>query len=124
MPETERPKTPLSVIINRVVRSYLLARTTEKTGIQLDHFNTNEKTDWSKVPGEFNDAKQKLAQSLFLEFRSRKEQAFVDHFAATFFSVTQRFGEADRLVLAEVLVSTDHRNDLKTLTLLSLSANS
>lgn len=124
MPEAERPKAPLSVIINRVVRNYLLARTTERTGIKLDNFETEEKTDWSKVPGEFNDAKQKLAQSLFLEFRSRKEQAFVDHFAATFFSVTQRFGEADRLALAEVLVSTDHRDGLKTLTLLSLSANS
>jgi hypothetical protein len=59
-----------------------------------------------------------------LEFRSRKYQAFTDHFAATFFSVTQRLAESDRLLLAESLTAEDRQDDLKTLTLLSLSANS
>jgi CRISPR-associated protein Cmx8 len=130
MPESERavsprPQTPPPVIINRVVRNYLLTRTAEKTGIKPDKFETADgDIDWKAVPAEFNDAKQKLALSLFLEFRSRKEQAFVDHFAATFFSVTQRFAEPDRLELSDMLIREDRRDDLKTLTLLALSANS
>ena len=130
MPEAERPKEParISVIINRVVRSYLLSRTKEKTGVDTEKFKTPDgEIDYKAIPAEFNETKQKLAQSLFLEFRSRRDQAFVDHFAGTFFSVTQRLAEPDRLELASVLVNSDcseRRDDLKTLTLLSLSANS
>lgn len=134
MPEADRvaaprPQSAPAVIINRVVRNYLLTRAADKAGVQLAKFESAEgDIDWKAIPTEFNEAKQKLAQSLFLEFRSRKDQAFVDHFAATFFSVTQRLAEADRLDLAQMLVPHDHsedrRDDLKTLTLLALSANS
>jgi CRISPR-associated protein Cmx8 len=125
MPDIPRPTAPPAVIVNRVVRSYLLARTQEKTGIDPDKYKTPDgETDYKAIPGEFNEAKQKLALSLILEFRSRREQAFVDHFAATFFSVTQRLTEADRLELANLLLVADRREDLKTLALLSLSANS
>jgi CRISPR-associated protein Cmx8 len=125
MPDIPRPTAPPAVIVNRVVRSYLLARTQEKTGIDPDKYKTPDgETDYKAIPGEFNGAKQKLALSLILEFRSRREQAFVDYFAATFFSVTQRLNEADRLELANLLTVADRRDDLKTLALLSLSANS
>jgi CRISPR-associated protein Cmx8 len=116
---------PPPVIVNRIVRGYLVARTQDKTGIKLESFTGDEdKIDWSKVPGDFNDGKRKLAESLFLEFRSRRDQAFVDHFAATFFSVTQRLNEVDRLELANMLTVDERRGELKTLTLLALSANS
>jgi len=125
MPDIPRPTAPPAVIVNRVVRSYLLARTEEKTGIDPGRYKTPDgETDYKAIPGEFNEAKQKLALSLMLEFRSRRDQAFVDHFAAMFFSVTQRLAEADRLELANLLTVADRRDDLKTLTLLSLSANS
>jgi CRISPR-associated protein Cmx8 len=125
MPDAERPTAPLAVIVNRVVRNYLLARASERAGVHLDAFESDdEKIDWKKVPPEFNEAKQKLALGLMLEFRSRKEQAFVDHFARTFFSVTQRVSETDRLELANALTDRERVDDLKTLTLLSLSANS
>jgi CRISPR-associated protein Cmx8 len=123
-----REKAPLSVIVDRVVRTYLRERAEARSGVKLAQFDLDGRTDWAKVPSEFNEWKQKLAQSLLLEFRSRKDQAFVDHFAATFFSVTQRIAEADRLELAEALTGAhdrdQRRDDLKTLTLLSLSANS
>ena len=125
VPEALANPAPAPVILNRVVRGYLLAQTQDKCGIKLDAFaDVEEKVDWSKVPPEFNEAKRKLAESLFLEFRSRRNQAFVDHFAATFFSVTQRLNEADRLELANMLTADERRDDLKTLTLLALSANS
>jgi CRISPR-associated protein Cmx8 len=125
MPDTPRPTAPPAVIVNRVVRSYLLARTQEKTGIDPEQYKTLDgETDYKAIPTEFNEAKQKLALSLILEFRSRREQAFVDHFATTFFSVTQRLTEPDRLELASLLTVADRRDDLKNLVLLSLSANS
>jgi CRISPR-associated protein Cmx8 len=112
MSETGRPKaqTPLPIIINRVVRNYVIAKTEGKPGLSLAKYrDEKEGVKWDDVPKElldaFNAAKQKLALSLFLEFRSRKEQALVDHFAATFFSVTQRLAESDRLDLASVLVN-------------------
>jgi len=117
----------LPVIVNRIVRHYLVARAADKSGIRLETFeNEDEKVDWTKVPAAFNEAKQKVAAGLMYDFRSRKDQAFVDYFATTFFSVTQRLVEADRLRLAEALTAKDDgdREDLKTLTLLSLSANS
>jgi CRISPR-associated protein Cmx8 len=127
MPEADRSKltAPLPVIVNRLVRNYVLTRTQEKTGIDPDKFKTPEgDTDYKAIPSEFNETKQKLALGLMLEFRSRKYQAFIDHFAATFFSVTQRLAESDRLLLAESLLTEDLQDDLKTLTLMSLSANS
>lgn len=125
VPEALAKPAPPPVILNRVVRGYLLTRTQDKSGIKLDAFaDDEEKVDWKQVPPEFNEAKRKLAESLFLEFRSRRDQAFVDHFAATFFSVTQRLNEADRLELASMLTVDQRRDDLKTLTLLALSANS
>lgn len=124
-----RPDAPLAVVVNRVVRNYLLARTEEKTGIKVDAYTKpgddgEPVIDWKAVPGDFNDGKRKLAESLFLEFRPRKGQAFIDHFAATLFRVTQRVNEADRLELARALTVGGRLDDLKTLTLLSLSANS
>jgi len=131
MPDTERPATPLPVIVNRVVRNYLMDRTGDKSGVKLDNYKAaTGEVDYKAVPPEFNETKRKLGESLFLEFRSRKDQAFVDHFAATFFSVRQRLNEGDRLQLADALLNASHagdtslRDDLKTLTLLSLSANS
>lgn len=129
MPDVEKPKTPPAVIINRIVRNYLNSRAESKTGIRLDSFRGDKKeVQWDSIPAkvldEFNAAKLKVAESLFLEFRSRKEQAFVDHFAATFFSVTQRLNEDDRLELADMLINEERREDLKTLSLLALSANS
>ena len=127
LPEAERPKTatPLSVIVNRVVRSYLNARSSEKAGVNLDqHKGENGEMDWKKIPAEFSEAKLKLALGLIMEFRSRREQAFTAHFAATFFSVTQRVSEPDRLELADALLGDERRDDLKTLTLMALSANS
>jgi CRISPR-associated protein Cmx8 len=125
MPEQDRPNAPPAVIINRVVRGYIQARIKDKTNIDPDKFKTADgDVDYKAIPREFNEAKQKLAQSLFLEFRSRRLQAFVDHFAATFFSVTQRLTENDRLSLASMLIDPEQQDDLKTLTLLSISANS
>ena len=129
MSEPASLSTPPPVILNRIVRNYLIAKAKTKSGVKWDSFsNDNGDIQWDAIPktqlAAFNEAKNKLAESLFLEFRSRRDQAFVDHFAATFFSVTQRLSDADRLELSNMLIASERRDDLNTLTLLALSANS
>jgi CRISPR-associated protein Cmx8 len=121
------PQKPLAVVVNRLIRSYLYRRAEERSGVELKKFQTPQGAiDWEKVPPDFNDWKQKLAQSAFLEFRSRHDQAFVDHFVATFCSVKQYLSDEDYQTVANALLDRDddRRDDVKTLTLLALSANS
>ncbi len=98
-------------IIRRIVAKYVLSKAKERTKDQ---------------PEKMNDEKERIAQSLFLEFRSRKDQAFVDHFANTFFSVGQWYDS--KLLEFEMLSAymldrtAECRDDLKTLTLAALSA--
>jgi CRISPR-associated protein Cmx8 len=98
-------------IIRRVVGKYVLAKAKERS---------------KDTPQKFNEEKEHVAQSLFLEFRSRRDQAFIDHFAATFFAVGQWFGKEgdDFEILSSYLLDRDSegRADLKTLTLAALSA--
>jgi CRISPR-associated protein Cmx8 len=130
--DTPRPKPELPVIVNRVVYSYLLALVEAKPGCSLDKYrDAQRRVQWDNIPpetlGTFNEAKRKIAESLFLEFRSRKDQAFVDLFASRMFAAKQYLTEDERLELAAVLMNSDkpeRRDDLKTLTLLALSANS
>jgi CRISPR-associated protein Cmx8 len=129
--DTPRPKPKLPVIVNRVVYSYLLTLTEAKSGCSLDKYRDSQRrVQWDTIPSEtletFNEAKRKIAESLFLEFRSRKDQEFVDLFASRMFSAKQYLTEDERLELAAVLMNSDkseRRDDLKTLVLLSLSAN-
>jgi CRISPR-associated protein Cmx8 len=120
------PEKPLAVLINRLIRNYLYRRAEERSGVDLEKYQTDKGIDWAKVPADFNEAKQKFAEGAFLEFRSRREQAFVDHFVATFCSVKQFLSDEDYQMVAAALLDrdTDRREDVKTLTLLALSANS
>lgn len=121
------PEKPLAVLVGQLVRSYLFSRAQERSGINLRAFQPEgHGIDWDRVPAEFNECKQKLAQSAFLEFRSRHDQAFVDHFVATFCSVKQYLSDVDYQLVAKALLdrSENGREDMKTLTLLALSANS
>lgn len=128
------PEKPLSTIINRLIRSYLYRRAEERSGVDLEKFQKEQGAiDWEKVPPAFNEWKQKLAQGAFLEFRARHDQAFIDHFVATFCSVKQYLSDQDYEIVANALLGRGHngdlddhdsRDDVKTLTLLALSANS
>jgi len=115
-------ETPLSLLIHRVVRTYLNEKAQEKSGIELEKFKEGDRINWEKVPPSFGEAKRKLAEGIFLEFRSRRDQAFVDHFVATFCSTKQYLSERDFCVVADHLMQ--RTEDVKTLTLLALSANS
>jgi CRISPR-associated protein Cmx8 len=127
--EKHRP-TPvqrLPEVIRRLVRNYVYRRAEERSGRELKQYRKADgKTDWRNVPQEFHEEKQKVAQTLFLEFRSRRDQAFVDHFSATFFSIGQYYDETneDFETLSAFLLDREgeRRDDVKTLTLQGLSA--
>jgi CRISPR-associated protein Cmx8 len=100
-------------IIRRLVTKYVMVKAKDRS---------------KEKPEKFNEEKEHVAQSLFLEFRSRRDQAFVDHFAATFFAIGQWFNneQQDFQVLSSYLLDrgAEGRADLKTLTLAALSAAS
>jgi CRISPR-associated protein Cmx8 len=122
------PETPLPLLIHRLVQTYVLRRTEEKCGLKWEDFKNkkvrDEKTGKERVdvPQAYREAKEHVASSIFLEMRSRREQAFVDHFVGTFGSVKQYLPEDDFQTVAEALLKKPE--DVKTITLLALSANS
>jgi CRISPR-associated protein Cmx8 len=120
--------TPLALLIHRLVQNYVNRRTEEKSGLKWEDFKDrkvkDEKTgkERTEVPVAYCEAREKVASGTFLEMRSRRGQAFVDHFTATFCSIKQFLPEDEFQVVAVALIN-EHEN-VKTYTLLALSANS
>lgn len=79
----------LADLLYRLTRQYLAERAKNKSGIDPGQFKAGDRIDWDKVPPAYNEARRAVAEGLFLEFRSRRDQAFVAHFAAMFFAVKQ-----------------------------------
>jgi CRISPR-associated protein Cmx8 len=117
------PQTATELLIHRLVRNYLLRKTEDRTGLEWDRIKSKKTPEGRiDVPREWTDAKEDLAKKVFLEMRSRRDQAFVEHFTATFCSVKQFLSEADYQIVATALLAEWEK--VKTLTLLSISANS
>jgi CRISPR-associated protein Cmx8 len=128
--DSSSPKTDtlLAILIYRLVRNYVNQKTEEKSDIKWENFKDkkikDEKTgkETVDVPQKYRETREKVASGTFLEMRSRREQAFVDHFTATFCYVKQYLSEDDFQVVAQALLYEPE--NVKTLTLLALSANS
>lgn len=116
------PNDKLAELVYRLVRTYLAVKAADKSGIDLDKFKNGEKIQWDNVPKEYKDARQQIADSRFMEFRSRHDQAFVNHFVSTLGAVKQYINENDYIAVSQALMT--RCEDVKTLTLLALSANS
>lgn len=129
MPTAPNPGDPppdaddvLMMLIYRLTRTYLAARAKEKSGIDPEKFKEGDKIAWDKLPKDFHDARRAAGESLFYEFRSRRDQAFVQHFAQTFFAAKQYVSEDHYTEVGRALMN--RTDDVKTLTLMALSANS
>jgi CRISPR-associated protein Cmx8 len=116
------PDDILMMLVHRLTRTYLALRAEQKSGINPEKFKEEDKINWAKLPKEYQDARRAAAESLFLEFRSRKGQAFVEHFAQTFFAAKQFLSEAQYSDIGRALFAKT--DNVKTLTLMALSANS
>lgn len=120
--ESQDPGDRLAVLVYRLVRTYVGVKARDKSGIDPEQFKTSGKIDWDKVPQRYNDDRRQIAESLFLEYRSRHDRAFVDYFVARLGAVKQFINEDDYLAVTHALMNSS--DDVKTLTLLALSANS
>ncbi len=123
MPETDDDKlSAFALTVHKMVRAYLNERAKDKSGIDPDTFKKDGRIDWDAMPEEYAKVRQKLGLSLILEFRPRREQAFIDHFTGTFCSVKQYLRDED-MAAVSVKLLREHET-VKTITLLALSANS
>lgn len=105
----------LAATINRFIRHYLDERLKTDAGYDFAAYRKAKAT-----PPDAAEARRKLAERLFLEFRSRRDQAFVNHFTGTFFRVAQYMGRDFDKIASALMLRTDA---VKTLTLMALSAN-
>jgi CRISPR-associated protein Cmx8 len=116
------PNDKLAELIYRLVRTYLSVKAKEKSGIDPEAYKKGDKIEWDKVPQKYKDDRRQIAETLFMEYRSRREQAFLDQFVARLGAVKQFISEDDFLAVSRALMN--QCDDVKTLTLLALSANS
>jgi CRISPR-associated protein Cmx8 len=116
------PQAMLIKLVHRLVRNYVTERAKARSGIDPEKFKAGDRIDWDALPKAFYDERKKVGESLFLEFRSRRDQAFIDHFAQTLFSSKQYLSEEQLTTLGHALLK--QTDDVKTITLMSLSANS
>lgn len=122
----------LPVLIHRLVSNYVNRKTEEKSGVKWDSFKDKKVTDdksgkeRTDVPKEYRDAREKVVSDAFLAMRSRRDQDFADYFTASICSVGQFLRSDEKADEFSVVASAllNRRDDVKTLTLLALSANS
>jgi CRISPR-associated protein Cmx8 len=124
----DKPKTPLALLIHRLIRNYVQRKTEERSGIKWDDFKGKKVKDEESgregvdIPAPYREAKEKIASDTFLAMRARRDQDFADYFTARICSVGQFLREDEFATVAEALL--DNPGEVKTLTLLALSANS
>ena len=118
------PELLLMTLVHRLVRNYVTDRSLQRAKLEIKNFKEEDKINWDALNknDDFTKARKAIGESLFLEFRSRREQAFIDHFAQTLFSSKQYLSEEQFTTIGHALLK--QTDDVKTLTLMSLSANS
>ncbi len=115
----------VDAIVYEMVRVYVRERACARAGV-----DPGEKDWWTRTADERRD----VCAKLFLELRSRHGDDFVGHFTDTFASVAQWLDEDRFLLVSRALMrpyadedGPDRprtRDDIKTLTMLALSAHS
>jgi CRISPR-associated protein Cmx8 len=118
----EVPMPELPLLIHRLVGKYVNFKAKAKCNIpkekKLQELSEEQRQAVYKE-------KKKYAADAFLAIRSRRDQDFVDYFTASICSVGQYFkNTAEFQRVAEALLDSEERDNVKTLTLLALSANS
>lgn len=113
---SDNEKTPLETILYRLVGVYINRKVKGKYGLDYEAAKAKGKLD------DYNTAREKVARDAFLAIRSRTGVDFVDYFTGTLCSVPQHMREADFNFLSRALLDDAQRDEVRTLTLLALSA--
>ncbi len=123
MSMNEKPPAPLPVLVERVIRNYLLGKAKAKC-------NLDPKVKLKALTEPQRQlvyaAKAKLAEETFLAARSRRDADFVSYFSSVICSAGTYFerDSSDFQTFAVALIDPAQTDNIKTLTLLALSANS
>ncbi len=96
------PDDKLAELIYRLVRTYLSVKAKDKSGIDPDKFKVEDRIQWENVPAAYKEDRRQIAETLFLEYRSRRDQAFSDQFVARLGAVKQFISEEDFLTVSRV----------------------
>ncbi|MEZ2233612.1 type I-MYXAN CRISPR-associated protein Cmx8 [Microcoleus sp.] len=129
--ESDLPEYSRQKLILRLVRTYVTRKLNTKHGLEWKSEWTTlrktkegrEKLDKLRDYQEFNEKKAKIAKSAFLDIRSRTETSeFINYFACTICSVPQYIKEEHFVQLTQDLY--EKTDEVRTITLLALSANS
>ncbi|MBK8255724.1 MAG: type I-MYXAN CRISPR-associated protein Cmx8 [Polyangiaceae bacterium] len=112
-----REPSSIDALVYRLVRDYVSRRV--KAKYDLDFSAAKENPSKQK---QLNEAREKVARDAFLAVRSRTNADFAEYFAGTIGSVPHRLHEPDFVELARHLRDDELRADVRTLTLLALSA--
>lgn len=107
-----------TMIIYRMVQTYVLTRVEQKCGLRWD--KVKDKEEKSPERRLYEETKEKVARDAFLAIRSRSGRDFLDYFAGTVASTQQRLNGDDFVLFTRWL--REHTEDARTLTLLALSA--
>ncbi|AGC49200.1 hypothetical protein MYSTI_07928 [Myxococcus stipitatus DSM 14675] len=111
------PSAPsLEQLVFQVARHYVLVKLERKHKLRWDAVK-----DDPSLKKTYNEKKEVVARDAFLAVRSRSGQDFIAYFAGTLCSVPQHL-PVDQFVRLSQALQTQHE-DMKTLTLLALSAN-
>lgn len=118
------PQMSLDLLIFRLVSQYIRMKTDQKSPDKWDDVKDRKTPDGKPDAAlqNYREVKERIASNIFLEMRSRREQEFINHFTGTFCSVKQFLSQDQYATVADALMN--RHEDVKTLTLLALSANS
>lgn len=116
-PNTTPPPEPgLEQLVFQVTRRYVLTRLERKHHLKWDDVKDNPSRK-----KDYGDKKEAVARDAFLAVRSRTGQDFIAYFAGTLCSVPQHLPVDQFIRLSQALHA--RHEDVRTLTLLALSAN-
>jgi CRISPR-associated protein Cmx8 len=122
----------LETLVYRLVRTYVRAKTEQRSGITYTSFKENKVKDERgrervDYPRAYTEAREKVCSDLFLGLRSRRDDDFVSYFTGTIGSVAQGpnlSAEGDFRVIAQALLDDNQRRDVQTLAMLAVAAAS
>jgi CRISPR-associated protein Cmx8 len=113
-----KTETNIEELVFELVKNYVKRKLYSKYGLTWSNVKGNPKEE-----KEYNEKKEKIAKSAFLDVRSRTEKMdFINYFVSSLCSVPQHMKSEDYVSLTKALYEDTER--IRTLTLLALSANS
>lgn len=117
--EPDNDTTPtIEGVLYKMVSSYVARKVKAKHDLEFNTAKAAGKLD------ELNTAREKVARDAFLAARSRTGADFVDFFTSTICSTPQHMKKTEYELIAHALLQPDAIEQVRTLTLLALSARS